>query len=230
MSDPIRYEKTDAVARIGLDDGKANAMSVPWFEALGAALDRAEADGAGAIVIAGRAGFFSGGLNLKLLPTLSKDELRHLSESFARVMLRVHGLGIPTVAAVTGHAIAGGAVLAIACDARVLTDGAFKLQLNEVAIGIPMPRWMAFIASSVVPAHLATDALLHARAFSPQEAAALGMASALEATPEATEARAREIAARLALLPRAAYAESKRRLRADGAARALDALREEMRG
>jgi len=121
LSEPIRYEKTDSVARIGLDDGKANAMSVPWFDALGAALDRAEADGAGAIVIAGRAGFFSGGLDLKLLPTLSKDELRHLSESFARVMLRVHGLGIPTVAAVTGHAIAGGAVLAMACDARVLT-------------------------------------------------------------------------------------------------------------
>jgi len=227
VTDPIHYEKRGPVARIGLDDGKANAMSVPWFEALSAALDRAEADGAGALVIAGRAGFFSGGLNLKLLPTLSKDELRHLSETFARTMLRVHGLGLPTVAAVTGHAIAGGAVLAMACDARVLTDGAFKLQLNEVAIGIPMPRWMAFIASSVVPSHLVTDALLHARAYAPAEALALGMASAVEKAPEAAEAAAFALAERLALLPRAAYAESKRRLRGDGAERALAALKEE---
>jgi len=226
----IAYELTDGIARIRLDDGKANAMSGPWFEELGASLDRAEADGAKALVVAGRAGFFSGGLDLKLLPSLPPDGLRALSETFARTMLRVHGFPLPTVAAVTGHAIAGGAVLAFACDLRVATAGPFKLQLNEVAIGIPMPAWMAFIAESAIPSRWRTEALLHARVFTPDEAADHGIVDGAAASPDEAERLALEAARRLALLPRAAYAESKRRLRAEGAARALAKLREEAGG
>lgn len=226
----IGYELADGIARVRLDDGKANAMSVPWFEELGAALDRAEADGAKALVIAGRAGFFSGGLDLKLLPSLPPEGLRALSETFARTMLRVHGFPIPTVAAVTGHAIAGGAVLAFACDLRFAATGPFKVQLNEVAIGIPMPAWMAFVAESAITSRWQTEALLHARTFAPDEAATHGIVSGVAASADEAERLALDAARRLALLPRAAYAESKRRLRAEGAARALAKLEEEAGG
>jgi enoyl-CoA hydratase len=224
----IAYQIAQGVAHITLDDGKANAMSVPWFAELGAALDRAQADGAGALVLRGRPRFFSGGLDLKLLPGLSPAELRELSETFARTMLRVHVFPIPTVACVTGHAIAGGAVLAFACDVRFATDGAFRIQMNEVAIGIPLPAWMAWIAESAVPATARSEVLLHARAFTPADALARGMLHGLGATEAETDRLASQRAAELRALDRAAYAESKRRLREAGAARALERLHEEL--
>jgi enoyl-CoA hydratase len=229
VSDAIRYEKAGALAHITLDDGKANAMSVPWFAELGAALDRAEADGAGALVVAGRTGFFSGGLNLKVLGTLTPDGVAELARAFAHTMLRVFALPIPTVAALTGHAIAGGAVLAMACDARFATSGAFKIQLNEVAIGIPMPTWMAQIASSAVPSHRWTEALLHARPYTPDEAHAAGIVGGVGASPEDALKLADAAASALTLLNRGAYAESKKRLRALSLERALGALDAETR-
>lgn len=230
MSESIRYEKNGAVARIVLDDGKANAMSVPFFDALGAALDRAESEDAASLVIAGRAGFFSGGLDLKLMPTLGRDGIARLADRFARTMLRVHASRLATVAAVTGHAIAGGCILAFACDTRVVTDGAYRVQLNEVAIGIPMPRWMTWIAESVLPAPLRAPFLLHARSLTPAEAHHHGMAETIAASPDATLDAASAIAERLALLNRAAYVESKRRMRDAGVAQALAWLEEEQRG
>src|SRR5882724_5165267 len=109
MTDRISYAVDGNVARITLDDGKVNAMSLPFFEALGAALDRAERERPGAVIITGRPGVFSAGLDLKLLPTLGAAELRTTLITFARTMLRVFLFPIPTVAAVGGHAIAGGA-------------------------------------------------------------------------------------------------------------------------
>lgn len=228
--DRMRYEIDGKIARIVFDDGKANAMSVPFFEELGALLDRAESEGAGALVLAGRQGMFSGGLDLKLLPTLSRDGLRELSAAFARTMLRVYTLPIPTVAAVTGHAIAGGAVLAFACDRRYAVDGRFRLQLNEVAIGIPMPSWMAAIASSAIPPGQHVAALLHARAYAPAEALALGIVDGL--VPEGGDVvrHATEHTADVAALPRDAYATSKRRLRAAEVERVLALLESELAG
>lgn len=228
--DRMHYESDGKIARILIDDGKANAMSVPFFDELTRLLDRAEGDGSSVVVIAGRAGMFSGGLDLKLLPTLSRDGLRELSETFARTMLRVFTFPLPTVAAVTGHAIAGGAVLAYACDRRYALDGRFRLQLNEVAIGIPMPSWMAAIGGSVIPPHLHVAALLHARAYSPAEARAHGMIDGLVDEGEDVVAHAVVSSADLAAFPRDAYATTKRRLRAADVARVTALLPDELAG
>jgi len=224
----MQYQVDGKIACIRIDDGKANAMSVPFFAELGALLDRAQSDGVGALVLAGRSGMFSGGLDLKLLPTLSREGLRELSATFATTMLRVFTLPIPTVAAVTGHAIAGGAVLAYACDRRYAVDGRFRLQLNEVAIGIPMPSWMAAIASTALPSRLHVEALLHARAYAPSEAAAHGIVNGLVAEGGDVVHHAIEHAADLVALPRDAYATSKRRLRAAEVARVTALLEGEL--
>lgn len=228
--DRMRYESDGRIARIVIDDGKANAMSVPFFAELTQLLDRAEGDGSCALVIAGRAGMFSGGLDLKLLPTLSREGLRELSETFARTMLRVFTFPLPTVAALTGHAIAGGAVLAYACDRRYAADGRFRLQLNEVAIGIPMPSWMAAVGGSAIPSHLHVAALLHARAYAPAEAFANGMVNGLVAEGGDVVAHAMEQCADLAAFPRDAYATTKRRLRAADIARVTALLPDELAG
>jgi enoyl-CoA hydratase len=205
-------------------------MSTAWFRELGDALGRAEKDQAGALLVRGRPRFFSGGLDLKLLPTLSPAEMRELQETFASTFLRLHALPIPTVACVTGHAIAGGAVLAFACDARFATEGPYRIQMNEVAIGIPLPRWMLFIAESAIPSTARSEFLLHARAWAPAEALARGVVDGVGASPEECERLAGERARSLLPLNRAAYAESKRRLREAGCASALASLREELGG
>src|SRR5206468_8241186 len=106
----------------------------------------------------------------KLLPTLPPAELARTMVAFGRIMLRVFTFPIPTVAAVTGHAIAGGAMLAFACDLRFMAEGPFRLHLNEVAIGLAFPTWAIVLAQAAVPPRWHTEAILHARPYSPEEA------------------------------------------------------------
>ena len=213
MADAITYALEDKVAVVTLDDGKVNAMALPFFEGLGAAFDRAEKDGARAVVIAGRPGFFSAGLNLKLLPTLPPDELRKSMLAFPRLMLRAYTLPMPTVAAVTGHAVAGGALLAYLCDLRFVADGPFRLQMNETAIGIPLPTWILTVVQGAITPRWQTEALLHARAYSPAEAKERGLVTDVVPAETVVEA-ARLAAAPLTALDPRAYALSKHRLRA----------------
>ena len=214
MADTIRYGVSDDVAQITLDDGKVNAMALAFFEGLNTALDRAERERPGALVIAGRAGVFSAGLNLKVLPTLPPDELRRTMVAFGRSMLRVFTFPIPTVAAVTGHAIAGGAMLAFACDLRFMAEGPFRLQLNEVAIGLALPTWAIALAQAAVPPRRHTEAILHARAYSPEEALERHIVHEVVRPAERVVAEARAAAAPLAALDQTAYATSKARHRA----------------
>ena len=214
MADTIRYEVSDNVAQITLDDGKVNAMALAFFAGLNAALDRAEHERPGALVIAGRAGVFSAGLDLKVLPTLAPDALERTMVAFGRTMLRVFTFPIPTVAAVTGHAIAGGAMLAFACDLRFMAEGPFRLQLNEVAIGLALPTWAIVLAQAAVPPRRHTEAILHARAYSPEEALEQHIVHEVVRPAERVVPAARAAAGPLAALDQTAYAISKARHRA----------------
>src|SRR5436309_15081881 len=214
MTETISLELHERVARITLDDGKVNAMTFAFFAALNATLDRVERERPGAVVIAGRAGVFSAGLNLKVLPTLPPDELGRTMVACGRSMLRVFTFPIPTVAAVSGHAIAGGAMLAFACDLRLMAEGPFRLHLNEVAIGLALPTWAIALAQAAVPPRFHTEAILHARMYSPEEALERSIVHGVVRPAERVAEEARAAAAPLAALDQAAYAISKARPRA----------------
>jgi enoyl-CoA hydratase len=229
VADTVEYELRDKVAQITLDDGKVNAMTFAFFQALGAALDRAERERPGAVVITGRAGYFSAGLNLKVLPSLPAHDLRATMLAFGRTMLRVFTFPIPTLAAVSGHAIAGGAMLMFACDLRYVAEGPFRIHLNEVAIGLPLPTWALVLAQSAVPPRWHTEAILHARMYSPEEALERGIVDRI-VPPDRLVAQARAAATPLAALDQAAYATSKARHRAMVSGWAADLLETEMAG
>lgn len=214
MADAVAYALHDGVARITLDDGKVNAMSLALFDGLNAALDRAEQEKPGAVVVAGRSGYYSAGLNLKLLPTLAPADLKTTLVTFGRTMLRVFTFPIPTVAAVTGHAVAGGAMLMLACDLRVVAEGPFRIHLNEVAIGLPLPTWALVIAHAGIPARWHNEALLHARPYSPDEALERGMIDGVARPAERVLEAAHAAASPLAALDQASYATTKARHRA----------------
>ena len=224
----IAYEVRDNLAVIRMDDGKVNAMAQPFFDGLNAALDRAEREKPGAVVIVGRAGAFSAGLNLKVLPTLPPDELATTLRTFGHTLLRVFTFPIPTVAAVTGHAIAGGAFLSMACDRRYVAEGAWKIHANEVAIGLVLPTWAIIIAESAIPPLHHTEALLHAKPYLPEEALELGIVHGIARPAERILDVALEGAAPLAALDQASYAVSKQRQRAVRVEHARGLVEQEM--
>jgi enoyl-CoA hydratase len=171
----VNYTIQDEIARISIDDGKANALNPTLFEALGKALDKAEQDKPKLVVISGRPKFFSAGLDLKLLPTLSAEKRKEVLVLFAKTMTRLFMFPIPTAAAITGHAIAGGTIMAFACDKRFFLEGPYRMQLNEIANNMTLPRWMLAITRSRVPARLLTEITLHAKPFTPQQAFDIGI-------------------------------------------------------
>ena len=220
----ISYSIENGIARITMDDGKANSMNWEFFEAMHKCLDQAEGDCAKALVITGRKGFFSGGLDLKLRPTLPKSELAVFSRTFARTMLRIFAFPIPTIAALSGHAVAGGAVLTFACDLRFAVNGNYRIQMNETAIGIPLPYWVLLVGSSAIPSRWMNEALLHAKAYSPAEALERGILSSVAEDSDALSVQVNAAAERLASLNLPAYAESKNNLRQEAIAHGLDHL------
>jgi len=225
----MEYTQHERVAEIRLDDGKVNAMGPAFFDELNALLDRAERERPGALVLAGREGFFSPGLNVKLLPTLPPDEVTRTLQSFGNTLLRLWAFPMPTVAAMTGHAVAGGLFLAFACDRRIMARGAFRLHANEHQIGLPLPTWAQAITESVVVGATFLELMLHARPFTPDEALARRMVD--EVVDAGTViARAREVAAPLAALSQPAYAISKARLRQRGLEWAKPLVAKEMTG
>lgn len=223
----FEFRIEDTIAEIHFDDGKANAYRTQWFHAFSAELDRAIKEGARAIMIRGREGIFSGGLDTKWLPTLDGNELGELIRAFGTTMLKVWTLKVPTVAAVTGHAIAGGCILAAACDHRIAIDGPYRLQMNEHLIRLPLPSWARAICTTAFPRPQLEDLLGLAMPFSVQEAHAIGTIHELAATQDELLAAATKAAERCATLDPRAFAISRFRARGAEHDRQLAIMRDE---
>jgi len=126
----------DGVATIKMDDGKANVLSTQMLADLNEAFDKAESDDA-IVVLTGRDGMFSGGFNLKEMQT-GPHEAMILTSKGSKLARRILEFKRPVVLLATGHTIAMGAFLALACDYRVIVDGDYKIGLNETMIGMTM--------------------------------------------------------------------------------------------
>jgi Delta3-Delta2-enoyl-CoA isomerase len=145
----IDIERHGAVALLRLRGGKANAMNLALLDAIDQALG--DVDGAPALVITGEGKAFSAGLALPELVDLDHRGITKFIARFEAVMERVLAWRGATVAAINGHAIAGGCVLALACDARVMADGDAKIGLNEVQLGIGLPAVVVELLHAKLP-------------------------------------------------------------------------------
>jgi len=222
-----RLTAEDGVTTLLMDDGKVNAFDLDFFTRLDVALDECADDAA--VVLAGRPEMFSAGLNMKVMATLDVDGLTELLVRFGQTMMRVWLEPRPVVAAVTGHAIAGGTILAMTCDHAVAADGDYRWGLTETTIGFPLPSWIIAIARGNVAAHRLDDLLLPGRMVGPAEAVEVGFADEVRAADEVLAAATAHARA-LALLPRPTYAETKRRLRGEAAERGLAGVAQDIRG
>ncbi|MFN8052538.1 MAG: crotonase/enoyl-CoA hydratase family protein [Acidimicrobiales bacterium] len=183
------------VAVITLDDGKANAISFDVLDGLHAALDSAF-ETSKAVVLMGREGKFSAGFNLKIM-TGDIADARRLLGGGAELAIRILEAPKPVVFGVTGHALAMGGILTVTADYRVGGEGAFKIGLNEVAIGMPVPSFAVELCRDRLAKKWFTRCVQHAELTSPDHAVEAGFLDEVVMLDQ-VEARAVAVAQHLA--------------------------------
>ena len=162
-SQAVTYNVDGDVALIHFDDGKANALSMSAIDAIDAALTRAERE-TKAVVLAGRPGRFCAGFDLSVM-NAGIEACRTLVRRGGELALRLYMFPQPVVIACTGHALAAGGVLLTAADHRVGATGEFKIGFNEVAIGLPLPIFLAELAEQRLSRRYLTAATFLAAGF-----------------------------------------------------------------
>ncbi|MEW6487290.1 MAG: enoyl-CoA hydratase/isomerase family protein [Thermodesulfobacteriota bacterium] len=211
----IEVERDAEVALVFLDRPKVNALAPELVGALCTCWDELAADpGVGAVVLGSRRpGVFSAGFDLKVLHGLEPAAFGVFIRSFAELYRKIFAGPLPSVAAVNGHAVAGGAILALACDRRVFAQGEGRFGLTEVDLGLPLPPGVLHLLRYAAGERVALEAGLFGRLYGPTEARASGFADGL-AAPEALTEAAREEARSLAAKPRRALQAIRQELRA----------------
>ena len=173
----IDYEKVGAIHVVTMNDGP-NMICPDWQVRMLEILDTVEADcGQGAaLVLAGVDKFFCNGLNLEKLMKLEGESMQVFGDRMAEIHRRYLLLPCPTVAAVNGHAFAGGAFMALSCDYRLMREDRGWICISEVDVGVPIPPPMMGILREKLPANTARDALLTGKRYAADEAIAAGLA------------------------------------------------------
>jgi enoyl-CoA hydratase len=194
----MRIERAGDVALIRMEAGKVNAIGPAFLAALSGLLD--ELGDAAAAVITGQGSVFSAGLDLPALVDVDRPAMRAFMERFDELMLRIFELPQPLVAAVNGHAIAGGCVLALQADVRIAADRDLRMGLNETQLGIGLPAVVLETLRCQVPGTSLPAIALEGRLFAPREALQLGLLHEVVPEAELIE-RAMQRAKALAALP-----------------------------
>ena len=224
----VTVEIIDGVAVIRLDDGKANALSLPMQSAFNSALDQAQ-QAKLPVVITGRSGILSAGFDLKTLAASGQPAVDMLNGGI-EIAIRLLSFETPVVVACGGHAIAMGVFLLQCGDYRIGVAGNFKYSANEVAIGMTMP-WstIEILRQRLTPAALSRAVLL-AETFTPTNGVENGLIDRVVATEVELLPTALGTAKSFSALNGAAHAASKNRLRGEVVAAIRDGLAKDLDG
>ncbi len=187
-----------------LDGPGKNALSTKMMESILARLDEARGD---AVMFSSKNDAFSAGLDLKEIASMDAVAMARFVDLVERLMERIYDYPAPTVACVSGHAIAGGCVITLCCDHRVMTSNErARIGLNEVALGLVFPPKIFRIVSHRVPPRSLHEVILRSALHAPKDALRLGLIDEIADDARAVgEARVRELEA----LPRASYTTAK---------------------
>lgn len=205
-------ETRGEIAVVRMAHGKVSAIDLELLEGLEAELAAAEAAGARAVVLTGTGGTFSAGVDLFRVVAEGLPYLERFLPVLSRALGRLFSFPRPVVAAVNGHAIAGGAILAMACDYRVLAAGGGRFGVPELLVGVPFPCLPLEIVRSAVPPHRLQEVVYGGGTYTVEETLAAGLAEE-EAPPLDLLDRALAVAGRLAAIPPEAFRLTKLALR-----------------
>jgi len=192
----------------------ANALNPALVHELQTALQLAAGEKVQAIILSGTDGMFSAGLDIPALLKLDRTAMREFWKEFIGLLRTIATSSVPIAAALTGHAPAGGAVLAIFCDTRIAAQGNFKIGLNEVRVGLPVPPLIHAALVRLVGARQAERLCVHGMLISPDEALDIGLVDQL-LPPNKVVMAALEWCRSLLELPAEAVAATRRLARSD---------------
>lgn len=206
-------EKTldNGILTIRMAHGKASALDLELCAALQSAFEEAAADdGVGAVVLTGSGSIFSAGVDLPRLIDAGSDYVQQFVEALDGALRGVFLFPKPAVAAVNGHAIAGGAILTFACDHRLMSGG--RIGVPELLVGVPFPALALAIVRYAIPRRHLQPMIYFGRTIEAADAQEMGI---IDELPPAADllGRAQAIARKLATIPRDAFRLTKRQLR-----------------
>ncbi len=208
----VILEQRDAITILSLSRPPANAFCLELARELEAALASDAVKTAKALVLVGTGPFFSGGLDLRIVPRYSREEQREFLGLLNRVVGTLYASPIPVVGAINGHAVAGAFILALTTDYRVGPTGDARFGLTEARVGIPFPAVPMIVLQAECAPQDVRYSTLFARTFGPDEAQRRGVLDELVA-PRAVLERAVEIARDMAGMPSDSYARVKHQVR-----------------
>jgi len=177
----IRRERQGPLAVLRLDKPRGNAIDEELVGELRQACADLEADDGvrGVLLASAHPKLFCPGLDLVSLVEYDRARLQRFMAAFGLMLSALYGLRKPVVAAVSGHAVAGGCILAMAADWRVLRRGGVSVGLNEVKVGVPLPLSVCALLRATVPPGALSRVTLLGRNFADEEALAAGLADEL---------------------------------------------------
>jgi enoyl-CoA hydratase len=208
-------EPHGTVTVMRLNRPPANALELEVAQEFETAFDATMQDPPQAIVVTGTGSFFSGGLDLKVVPHYSPEQQRAFLTVLNRAAGKMYACPIPVVGAINGHAIAGGFVFVLATDYRVGPSGAAQFGLTEARAGIPFPAAAMVIVQAELAPQDVRYTTIYARRFGAEEARLRGMLDELQ-PPDAVLERALEVARDMATMPPDSYRRIKRQVRQAG--------------
>ena len=216
MSQLIQTIKHGRIHELRLARPPVNAINPALCQALCEAMDSAIANGAEGLVLSGGPKVFSAGLDVPLLLSIQEDgqALYDAWNGFFDAARALAACPVPVAAAIAGHAPAGGCVLALCCDWRVMAEGPFGIGLNETQVGIAIPPGIMRLMQRTVGARQAEALLLAGAMVESSRALDIGLVDELAAA-DAVVARAADRINLLLDLPRAPMLATRKLLRAD---------------
>jgi enoyl-CoA hydratase len=208
----IERSQHEGILTLRLAHGKASTLDVEMLDALLRELDGVAED-VNALILTGTGSIFSAGVDLFRLTKGGAEYVRRFLPLLSRFVRTLFAFPRPVVAAANGHAIAGGCIVVLAADARLMADGAGRIGIPELLVGVPFPAAPLEVVRFALPQDKVQSLMYTGRVLSPQEALAAGLVDEV-VTPDNLLPRAREIAQQFALIPPQVYRLTKQSLRA----------------
>lgn len=185
----IHLIKKENYGIIQMDREKANPMNHEFVAGLRIALKNLlEDDSIQGVIINGKENFFSAGLDIPELYTYDEKQFEKFWRNFMDLICDLLAFDKPLIASINGHSPAGGCILAIGCDYRVMADGNYKIGLNEIPVGIVVPRGVFDIYSFWIGRKLAYQYLMEGKLYSPQHAKEIGLIDEVVSADKVLEA------------------------------------------